>query len=237
MTHVNTKWVKVSVCPKVLSNAIWFEDARINRLSTCTKCNPENRCVKCLRRFTGEVFLIHDVKKDVVTKALKKLDTIPVENLADALTYIGIPAQFEIFNQKRIRYLEKKYLTNINIYRRGDLTNINRHHRKKNYETIVVREPKISEDKKFKTTLNLMLNEAYPDTLNGLIENFDVINAVHLLPTIYRCNKTKKCKFSTRIKYVYDSHILICENFNKHKVKVTQISYGDNKSVLDEIVV
>ena len=214
----------IGLVPEPLENAIWFEDARANRLSTCSKCSEENRCGKCSNRHAGEVFLHYNIPENRITKLLKKLDMVPVPDLQCALSYIGVNAQFEIFNQKRIRYLEKKFRVNINIYEIDD------------EESRAVREPKIPPENLFPKTLNLMLRHPYPDTLNGLIENFQVINNQNRLPKIYRCDKTKNCKYSTRLKHHYEKHIGLCKNFNKEKRIAKQVSYGDNKCVLKEMV-
>ena len=128
---------------------------------------------------------------------------------------------FEIFTQKRIRYLEQKYQCNFPMYMKNEEN-----------ETVVLRQPMIMKHPK---TVYLMMAGPLPETKNGQMENFQLINDETLLPRLYVCEKTKGCKYSTYRTHNFERHQAICGISNVKKIRCKQQSYGNNYDTLKEM--
>ena len=213
----------VSDPPSSYVNSIWFIDARSSLFTKCSRCPNENeRCSSCQSIFEGEILLIYDVSDKQILTQLKKVDLLRVPHLSEALTLIGKEAPFEIFNAKRRYYLETKY--SLHIYLCVQSTGGNTEY--------VLKPKKI----KYKESLNLLLHEELPQTANGLIEEFSIIQNTKLLPQIYQCTKTRNCKYDTCNKWNFDRHVKICGKSNVKTVVCKQTAYGQKTSVLHEMV-
>ena len=208
--------------PNSMQNAIWFCDAkRTSRNTICNSCLPDDRrCESCENKIKGEVFLLLFTTAEM-QKIFQKMAEISVSNFTEALKFIGLTAEFEIFNQRRIRYLESKFSIHIYLYK------------KENGEICPVREPR---KKKFDTTLKLMLKDDLPISGNGLIENFTIIQSSKLLPRVYVCKEMKTCKFRSVKKYDYERHREICVKYNTKTITCKQVAYGGNTDVILDLV-
>ena len=209
--------------PSSYENVAWFLDSRSSVRSRCSKCpNSEVKCKNCQKLFDGEVCLITEFTAEQVYKTLFSLKSIPVKDLTQALKLKNIDAIYEVFTAKRRQYLQKKYRCHIYLYER------------KNNEILVINRPyKIKYDIK----LDLLLTEPFPETINGVIENFLIVNHASLLPQIFLCEKTKGCSYTTPVKQNFEKHQKVCGIFNVKQIICHQKSYGDDKSTLKELVV
>jgi len=189
----------------------------------CSRCPGEDRrCKTCDNTLDGEVFLLSELTDTELKRILGKMEIVNVPCFTNALNYIGIPAEFEIFNERRIRYLETKYEVHIFLYKENE----------ENY-TIGLREPR---KKKFEKILRLMLTEDLPESSYGLIENFGIIQSKKRLPKLYICKQLKNCKYSTTHKGHFMEHEEICKNYNTQKIQCLQVAYGSEDYALQEMV-
>ena len=120
-------------------------------------------------------------------RALYGEKIIPIPNLNDLLYIEDLDRTYEVFTGKRFRYLEQKYSSHFYLYEdeTDPLTK----------QTLaIVRKPL---KPKYERIFHLKLNEPLPKTLNGIIENFQLIIKDSLLPKLFECTKTKNCKYST----------------------------------------
>ena len=208
--------------PFTYANVVWFQDARPTSVSKCSKCPAQfTRCPNCQKKFDGEVLLITEVSYQDTQSALKKVKMVPVKNFTEMFRVCGREINFEIFSPKRIRYLENKYDTNVIMYIQN------------NEETVALRKPL---RRPFSSTINLMMSGPLPDTKNGLIENFSLINDEKLLPKFYVCEKTKGCRYTSYSRQSFDRHSAICGISNVKQIRCKQVAYGDDSSVLKEMV-
>ena len=208
--------------PLSYAHAIWFYDSRSSQFTRCDRCPSENRkCTTCQRRYDGEIFLIYDVTNPDMMAEIRKLDRVPVADFSEALNVSEIEAPFEIFNVKRRLYLENKYKVHIYLCKETD-----------DEREYVVKSHKV----KFEKIITLILKKSLPETLNGIIDEFDVIQNPKLLPQLHRCTKTKNCKYETWKKYNFDRHVSTCGISNVKKILCKQTEYGKETSVLDEMV-
>ena len=176
ITNYGHKSVKISRTPSSMLNSIWFVEAQpSSRYTNCPRCSVDDRCKTCLNKIMG-VFLLN-LTDQQFKELIQNMYEVSIPNFTEALVFIGIDAQFEIFNQRRIRYLETKYSIHICLYQK-DGENV----------TKIIREPR---KVKFEKRLNLMLKEDLPITSHGLIESFTVIQNKKLLPVLYVCKETK----------------------------------------------
>jgi hypothetical protein len=208
--------------PSTYDNVAWFQDSRSSHFSRCSRCpNLVTRCTTCTKRFDAEVFLVTGITLENQTKILKSLNSIPVKGITEALNMSGITANYEVLTQKRLYYLQNKYSCNFFFY-----IQIEGHTR------VVYKPGKIREGK----TIHLMLRENFPNTINGVIENFDIINKKILLPKQYICTKLAKCKYSTFDFSNFKRHELKCEIGNAQQIKTKQISYGKDTNIFRDMV-
>ena len=144
-------------------------------------------------------------------------------HLTGALEYSGFEDPiYEILNSKRRYYLESKYQINIVIYDRNSAG-----------ETRFVKKPlKMKHEK----TLNILLKNPLPQTSIGEIDDFYLIQSVKLLPKLYVCTKTKKCKYDTYDKFSFTRHLQTCGISNVKVVECQQWAYGNDESVVAEMV-
>ena len=165
--------------------------------------------------------MITDCDPGQIFDILKKLRSVPVQNLTEALKIHEIDAIYEVLTPKRLYYLQKKYCYHFYFYQKvDDVIEIV-------YRPIKVTHPKV---------IHFLLSESWPETLNGIVENFQMINHHSLLPKMYICEKTKGCKYSTEIKQNFQKHEKICGISNVQTFKCEQISYGDDKSIIKEMI-
>ena len=218
--------MKISIMPSLMGNAIWFVEAQKSSVLTkCPRCpSAASPCQWCLNKFTGEVFLLQ--MSDIETEQLfDKMNLVAVNDFCEALNVIGIENNVlggEIFNVKRLRYLESKYKLHIRLYKKHETG-----------RTVAIREPR---KEKYEKRINLMLSEDLPESAYGLIENFAVIQNEKLLPKVYVCEQMKSCKFSTKNYEHFERHSKICIRYNTKRITCKQKAYGDNSDVIAEMV-
>ena len=206
--------------PMAYVNVAWFEDCRVTMYTKCDRCpSKDTRCNLCSKRLSGEVFLLHDF--DQQTCILDRLKSIPVKDLYQALQIKEIESIFEVLTPKRLYYLQNKYKCHFYFYERID-----------NEIQSVYQPTKV----KFLQTIKFLLRENFPSTENGIIENFEIINHDSLLPKRYICDKTPGCKYNTMNKQTFTKHQRTCGISNIQQVKNKQESYGDDKSVIKEMI-
>ena len=212
-----------------MDEALWFTDAKkTSRYTRCDHCpSNEIRCENCSRKINGEVFLLQMTGLEQ-KKMFGKMFEVAVTSFTEALNYIGINAQFEIFNEKRIRYLESKYNIHVYLYQKMQY---NTTHVREQYEAI--REPR---KLKHETVIRLMLKEPLPISSSGLIENFTIIQSKTLLPKVFTCHQMKQCKFTTSRKDKIERHEKGCRKFNTKHITCKQRAYGDDADVVREMV-
>ena len=218
--------------PCSYENTIWFTDSRSTTVSRCRKCPTKPaRCLNCDNKFNSEVLLLYNIANDEIQLALKSLKTIPVENLTEALKLKNITTtNLDIFTPSRIRYLEDKYNTHLYLYQKVKNPN---EKIATSSKTEVVRKPmKI----KYENIIHLMLTRPFPETKNGVIEHFSIINDVNLLPKLYTCDIIFGCKFTTSDQFNFKRHQKTCGTFNVKKIKCKQSCFGKDNSVLTEMV-
>jgi hypothetical protein len=208
--------------PSTYKNVAWFQDSRSSHFSRCSRCpNLETRCTTCKKRLEEEVFLITGITLENQTKILKSLKSIHVKGITEALKISGIEANYEVLTQKRLYYLQNKYNCNFLFYIQLD-----------GHTKVVYKPGKIRKGK----TINLMLRDNFPQTLNGVIENFDIINHKSLLPKEYICTKLPKCKYSTFDHFNFKRHELKCGISNVQQIKCKQISYGADINIIQDMI-
>ena len=219
---LKSKSGKLSDPPLNYQNVAWFEDSRNSQYSRCSRCpNLENRCTTCRKRFLGEVFLVTDLNQATLSTILSSLKSIPVKGITDALKISGINANYEVLTPKRLYYLQNKYNCNFFLYIQID------GHTRTVYKPGKIRKAAV---------IRLMLRENFPQTLNGVIENFDVINHKSLLPKEYICTKLPKCKYSTFDLFNFKRHNLKCGISNVQQIQCKQISYGEDINILRDMI-
>ena len=222
ITNLGLKSVSIMDPPETITNAIWFADARSTQYTRCIQCPSANvRCQTCSKKFNAEVFLLQ-LSDDETKGLIGKMSEVAVTSFSEALNLIGIQANFEIFNENRIRYLESKYEIHIHMYRRDQ-----------DKDTQAVREPR---KVKFQRFLKLMLKDNLPVSGHGLIENFSVIQNAKILPTVYVCRQLKDCKFSTTKKSNFDRHEKSCIKHNTKRITCKQKTYGGSAGVIVDMV-
>ena len=210
--------------PTSYSNVIWFVDARPTHISRCSRCpSATERCEWSQKKYDSQVLLLTDFGDTAMFDFLKKIPIVPVANFTEALRVLQKDATFQIFNQKRIRYLESKFQMHIHLFKRNADNDIE-----------VVRKPVL---RKFPEILNLMAFDAVPETLNGEIENLGIIQSDRYLPKLLTCNKLKACKFSTYHRSNFIRHTERCGIFNVKQIKCKQTAYGNDDSILKQMVV
>jgi len=209
MKHVRARRQRIVTWPTCLRNAIWFES--VLGLSSKTLRNDDG----C------EVYLLQNIDCNDIVIASK--NSIPVYDFADALYTIGIQAEYEIFQIKRLAYLEKKYEVNVFLYERSN-----------NVQTTV--ETRKKKKMPHKNTLRLIIGEEQSNTLTEVIENFHVITSNVLLPKYFICNVLPNCKYLTYDRRNYTRHIKLCAYSNQKKIICKQKAYGDGQSVLKDMV-
>ena len=207
--------------PSSYDNPIYFESTLSGHISRCSKCPTNGRCANSQKLFDSEVLLLINVDSDAMHNIFKSLSLLPVADFKECLRMSGFVPEFQILNRKRLRYLEKRFKININIYKREDSI------------TVAVREP-LNLD--FDKTVNIMALEPLPETMNGEINNFAIINDSKLLPKLLECSITPGCRYSTYKTSDFNKHQKICGKSNVQIIKCKQVTYGDNRSVLQEMV-
>ena len=208
--------------PSSYENVAWFQDSRSSQCSRCSRCpRSDIRCNNCRKKFEGEVFLVTGIDDTKLENILKNLKSVPVTGITSALKISGIDANYEVLTQKRLYYLQKKYKCNLFFYIQFE-----------SHTRVVYKPGKIRDGK----IIHLMLRENFPDTLNGLIEHFNVINHKSLLPKQYICSKTQNCKYSTFDFFNFKRHGIKCGISNVQQITCKQISYGNEKNVIQEMV-
>ena len=214
--------VEISRAPSSMQYAIWFSHAkRTSKDTRCPRCLPGGlRCKCCTEKIQGEVLLL-DITADEKNKLFKKMKEVAISDFTEALKFIGLNTDFEIFNERRIRYLESKYSIHILLYKRDT------------DETRPIREPR---KEKYGTKLKLMLKNNLPVSGYGLIENFTIIQSAKLLPKTYFCKELKNCKFSSIHKYDYERHKEICIKYNTKTITCKQVGYGKNTDLILDLV-
>ena len=209
MKHVRAGRQTIITWPTCLRRAIWFES--VLGLSS-----------KSLRNDDGsEVLLLQNMDfNDIV---ISSKTSIPVYDFADALFTIGIHAEYEIFQIKRLAYLEQKYKVNVFLYERSS-----------NVKTTL--ETRKKKSLPHKHTLRLLLAEEQSNTLTEVIENFHVITSKNLLPKYFICNILSNCKYMTFDRANFARHIKLCASSNQKKIICKQKAYGDGQSTLKDMV-
>jgi len=218
--------MKIAIMPSFMGNAIWFVEAKKSSVLTrCPRCpSAVNPCQWCANKFKGEVFLLQmtDIENE---KVFDKMNLLAVNDFCDVLKFIGIETSVigtEIFNVKRLRYLENKYQLHIRLYKKDETG-----------RTIPIREPR---KEKYEKRVNLMLTEDLPESGYGLIENFSIIQNEKLLPKVYVCDQLKSCKFSSPNYYEFERHSKICVKYNTKRITCKQKSYGNYSNPISEMV-
>ena len=209
MKDVRANCQSVIKVPSSFSDCIWFEDIRSN---TVYSKRPYKEC---------EVNILLNVScRDVI---LGFRTIIAVTDLRQSLYFLGIQSEYEIFNLKRMRYLEKKYDVNILLYEKQGCY----------ASTMPTRDPR---KKPYSKTLHLLVNEGVSNTYTEIIENFEIIVAKNLLPKLLVCEVSKKCHYQTFDKRNFVRHTQNCANQCKKKVVCEQKQYGDGGSVLRKMI-
>ena len=181
-----------------------------------------NRCSKCFEKYQAKFVLLLNFDRSSLKRALYGEKIIPIPNLNDLLFIEELDKTYEVFTGKRFRYLEQKYSSHFYLYEdeTDPLTK----------QTLaIVRKPL---KPKYERIFHLKLNEPLPKTLNGIIENFQLIIKDSLLPKLFECTKTKNCKYSSFSEYNYSRHIKRCGINNVKNIKCTQTTYGDDSTIL-----
>ena len=188
--------------PKSYANVVWFDDIRNEK-----KFEKQSRC---------EVMLLFNVKLEKLRQSFKT--TINVENFSEALLFFGNTADVEIFNMKRLRYLEGKYKLNIILCEResesGDIQ--------------IVRE---SLRKKFDLTVYFLIETGASKYLVEPIENFEIIVGQSLIPKKFICDVQPKCKLVFKCKQNLEKHREKCLELSTKQIICKEKAYGDDKSV------
>ena len=162
-----------------------------------------------------------DIGETYLQDILKKLEVIPVVGITAALKLNGINAVYEVLTQNRLYYLQNKYNCNFFFYQKFE-----------GITTTIYKPGKIRDSK----TIHFMLRENFPDTLNGPIENFDIINDQRLLPKQYICTKIPKCNYTSFLLFNFERHQKSCGIHNVQKIKCKQISFGSDNNVVRKMI-
>ena len=211
----------LSEAPSSFENVVYFEESRGSRISRCSKCPPDGRCQNSQRLYDSEVLLVVDIAPEELRTVLASLKTIPVPNFKELLRVSDLAPEFQILNWKRLRYIERRFKINLNLYKKDDANH-----------TVIVREP-LKVD--FPKTINIMLSSV-PESERQEFENFEIIQDKKLLPQLLVCDVLPDCRFSTYKIYVMERHKKVCAKINVQTQKCKQTAYGDNKTVLSEMV-
>ena len=193
--------------PKNFSRAIWFEDIQSHKQFV-----NYSRC---------EVMLLLNVDLQKLRQNFKT--TVQVENFSEALLLFGVTAGIEIFNMKRLRYLERKYNINVILCEKPSDTN----------EIEIVREPI---RKPSDLTIYFLIKEGASKLLNEPIENFEVIIGSTLIPRKYMCDVHSKCKQIFKSKRNLDKHREKCLELSTKQIICKEKMYGDDTSIPQKMV-
>ena len=112
------------------------------------------------------------------------MKTVRIHDLNDALYLFDIPHDFEVMTAGRLRYLEQKYKIHLNFYKLSGKTGHN--YRKKELETLRERS-----NKKHDIDINFKLETDFLTTINGILENFELIFDERMLPRLFFAQKLK----------------------------------------------
>ena len=196
--------------PSDLFSAVWFEDILHN-----------NRYKK-RKVADSEVNLILDMEHTELASRYE--DLARVSNINNALYFVGkSDSVYQVFNMKRIRYLEKKYDVNILLYELNDDSHI----------SIPTRMPK---KLNYALSIHLLVKPGTGDSLTKPIENFDVIVSSKYMPKLLKCTVLKNCAYETYHKSNFVRHCKKCEQIGQKQIICRQRSYGDEKTVISEMV-
>ena len=193
--------------PKNFTQLIWFEDIRDNK-----KFQKESRC---------EVMLLLNIDLVKLRSAFKS--TIEIEHLSDALLLFGQTSDYEVFNMKRLRYLEGKYKINIILCEKNGESS----------EITIVRE---TLRKKFDLTVYFLIKSGASNLLLEPIENFEIIVDETLIPKKFICDVQPKCKKVFTCQRNLENHRKKCLELSTKKITCKEKAYGDDSTLQQKMV-
>ena len=88
---------------------------------------------------------------------------------------------------------------------------------------------------KFDRVMHFKLYDEFPTTKNGQIGRLELLVSPKLLPRIYVCDKSEKCRYETHNLVRFERHQKICGITNVQKIDSRQTVYGAEKSPLQKI--
>ena len=100
-------------CPASFENAIWLIEYRYKKCVRCT----DVKCNSCQKKIDGEVLLLAEISDDEIKIILQAMNILKVPSFSEALIFSDISCGFEIFNERRLKYLESKFQIHINFYK------------------------------------------------------------------------------------------------------------------------
>ena len=168
--------------------------------------------------------LLESFDKEKLRKILLISPEVKLNTINDLLFIHGEENTNEVLTSGRFYYIEKKFTFHLRLYKKAEDPR----------QTLEVVKKSLKE--KFSEVYHLKLHEELPKTKNGGIENFSLINATDLLPKTFICSVTKNCKYSTKDPANFKRHEKICAAFNTKEIKTRQISYGDDRNDMREMV-
>lgn len=148
---------------------------------------------------------------------------IKVKDFSNALFLLGIRAPYEVFTMKRLNYLQRKHEVNILLYEPRSYVKT----------TLATRNPLKQPHPK---TLHLLLKEGETDTTQTVLENFTVLLTENKKPVLFHCHVMPKCGYTTHDKRNFNKHTLKCARISQKKITCKQVSYGDDRSTLKQMV-
>ena len=134
--------------------------------------------------------------------------------------FAGVEAEFEVLTMKRIRYVETKYKCHIILCKKDSSGRIEMLRKTKNI--------------KYDKQIHLLLHEDLPQTENGSIENFSLVQKSGL-PKRFICKNTINCRYETDRVYDYHRHIAICGG-PAQVFTCKQTVYGNQSPVMRKMI-
>ena len=169
-----------------------------------------------------------NIEPEKVKIEILKMKKVKLTDLNDALYLNDIPHNFEVLTCGRLRYFEKKFQTHFNFYKSSGKTGSNY----RNEHLVSIRERIV---KKYNRDFHFKILTEFPTTINGIIENFEMIIDKKMLPRTFICTKTEKCRYQTDRNDIFQDHLKICGISNVQSLFTKQLSYGLENEILREI--